>query len=289
MEGRLDQKPDHLRQGPLHDPHDHSLRESAAHAHAPTYTRAPETAHAAESAHAPERLLPDGREPGFGRYTIDDHPIEEAARTGKPVVSVYRPAGMAVVLGRGSRPDREIDLRACRHDRIPLLRRLGGGCAVLLDPGNLIVSAALPLPGLGMIKRATDRLTDWMIAGLDRAGYPGVTSDGFSDLVLTDRKIGGSCIYRRKGLYFYTTTLLFAPNLEAVDRYLKHPPREPEYRRGRSHREFMGSLLAAAPPAVARTGFAQNPAAAGSRAPDPDLLERSLPRLAIDSSGIDFA
>jgi hypothetical protein len=27
-----------------------------------------------------------------------------------------------------------------------------------------------------------------------------------------------------------------------VDRYLQHPPREPGYRQGRPHTEFMGSL-----------------------------------------------
>ena len=27
-----------------------------------------------------------------------------------------------------------------------------------------------------------------------------------------------------------------------MERYLQHPPREPDYRRGRSHRDFMGDL-----------------------------------------------
>ncbi len=32
------------------------------------------------------------------------------------------------------------------------------------------------------------------------------------------------------------------PDLDLVDRYLLYPPREPDYRYGRSHRKFMGSL-----------------------------------------------
>ena len=70
---------------------------------------------------------------------------------------------------------------------------------------------------------------------------------GVSDLVIgaagaRDRKIGGACIYRTRGLLYYSTTLLVGPDLDLVERYLPHPPREPEYREGRGHREFMGSL-----------------------------------------------
>ena len=33
-----------------------------------------------------------------------------------------------------------------------------------------------------------------------------------------------------------------APDLRLIDRYLNHPPREPDYRRGRTHAAFMGGL-----------------------------------------------
>jgi lipoate-protein ligase A len=45
---------------------------------------------------------------------------------------------------------------------------------------------------------------------------------------------------------YYSASLLVKPDVSLVERYLRHPPREPEYRRGRSHREFMGALGAAA-------------------------------------------
>jgi hypothetical protein len=37
---------------------------------------------------------------------------------------------------------------------------------------------------------------------------------------------------------------LIDPDLDLIDRYLLYPPREPDYRSGRSHRRFMGSLKA---------------------------------------------
>ena len=63
------------------------------------------------------------------------------------------------------------------------------------------------------------------------------------DLVQGDRKISGSCVYRSLGLVFYSATLLVDPDLDLVERYLTPPPRQPAYRRGRAHRDFMGRLV----------------------------------------------
>ena len=151
----------------------------------------------------------------FPRYEFDEPVIDRASRLKVPVVAMHQPPATIVVMGRGSRPDREIFLGHCRDDDVPVMHRRGGGCAVVLDPGSLIVSVAVPLPGLGDIKAATGRLTEWMITGLSRAGYPGVSSDGFSDLVWSGRKIGGSCIYRRKGLIHYTTIIISIATIRA--------------------------------------------------------------------------
>jgi lipoate-protein ligase A len=69
-----------------------------------------------------------------------------------------------------------------------------------------------------------------------------VTQRGVSDLALGDRKLGGSCLRRERGLAHYTTTLLVDPDLALLDRYLQHPPREPDYRAGRTHRDFVTTL-----------------------------------------------
>ena len=120
---------------------------------------------------------------------------------------------------------------------------------MVLDPGNVIVSVALPLPGISGIKSAFGSISDWLIAALAEYGLPDVRQRGVSDLAIPapghlDLKIGGSCIYRTRGLLYYSTTLLVDPDLDLVDRYLPYPPREPDYRSGRSHRQFMGSLKA---------------------------------------------
>ncbi len=173
----------------------------------------------------------------------DDEPLLEATLAdGQPRLRVYQFPGTAVVLGRGSKPELELELEACREDRVPLVRRRGGGCAVVLDPGNLIVGVALRVPGIGRNLEHFERLTGWLAAALARLGLPGVRREGHSDLVLEDRKVGGGCIYRGRELLYYSTTLLMSPRPELMERYLRHPPREPEYRRGRRHAEFVGAL-----------------------------------------------
>jgi lipoate-protein ligase A len=182
------------------------------------------------------------------RWDRDDALLAAARAEGRSRCAAYRCSRVEVVLGRGGRPEVELNLDQVRRDAVPVLRRSGGGCAVVLDPGNLVVSVVQVLPGVGGITAAFQRLSDWLIGVLDHAGAPGVRQRGVSDLALGDRKVGGSCIYRTRGLLYYSATLLIAPDIGLVERYLRHPPREPAYRRGRRHRDFMGTLPADAAP-----------------------------------------
>ena len=175
-----------------------------------------------------------------------------------PRVAVYRWGAVAVVIGRGGRQVLELHRAAVARDGVPLYRRPGGGCAVVLDPGNLVVSLGLPLEGIGGITSAFAAISAWLGGLLADCAVPGVEQRGVSDLVQGDRKVGGSCIWRTRGLLYYSTTLLVTPDLDLVERYLPHPPREPDYRQGRAHRNFMAGLRA-------RGG-----------APDPDGLAADL-------------
>ena len=175
-------------------------------------------------------------------YSFDDYIIEQSRNDRKPRLEIYRAPTTAVVLGKGSKPEVELNLEACARDEIPILKRHGGGCAVVIDPGNVIVSLVLPTEGITGSRMYFDRISKWLIGKLADVGIADVYQDGISDLVMDDRKIGGSSIQRSKDHLYYSSTLLVEPRLDLIDKYLKHPPREPEYRRGRSHREFLGRL-----------------------------------------------
>lgn len=203
-------------------------------------------------------------------YDHDDDLIALTREEGTSRVRVYGQEGVAVVIGRGGKQDLELVREHLVADGVPLFRRSGGGCSVVLDPGNLIISLGLPLPGVGKISSSFDAISSWLCESLAAAGLPGVQQRGVSDLTLADRKIGGSCIYRTKGVLYYSTTLLVDHDPDLVERYLQHPPREPEYRRGRDHRRFMTSLAA--------VGLPADPAVWQERLDG--LLRDRLPRLA---------
>jgi lipoate---protein ligase len=171
-------------------------------------------------------------------YDFDEELIASVAGSAKLQIRIPE---LCVVLGRGGK-EIEINRKIIEADEVPIYRRRGGGCAVVIDPGNLIISLVAPMPGVGGVTTAFRKITDWMIDGLAKAGCPDVTWDGTSDLVLNNKKIGGSCIWRTKGIVYYSTTLLVNPDFDLINKYLPHPPREPEYRAGRGHLDFLDKL-----------------------------------------------
>jgi len=175
-------------------------------------------------------------------YEFDNKMIAQTRGDNTPRVRVYAFKEVAVVIGRGGHQDLELHQENIAADGVPLYKRAGGGCSVVLDPGNVIVSLALPLQGIGGITRAFNGISDWLIAALATCGVKGVMQNGVSDLVLSELKIGGACLHRSRGYLYYCATLLCEQNMQLVDRYLQYPPREPEYRQGRTHSAFMGSL-----------------------------------------------
>ena len=183
----------------------------------------------------------------IGRYDADDALLAAVRADGVTRLAVTRPAGPLVVLGAGSKPERELLLDAIAADVVPVVRRAGGGCSVVLDPGNVVVSIVLPSEGLPGIRTAFDWISGFVIEGLARVGLPGVTCAGISDLALDGRKIAGACVYTDRAIVYYAVTLLADPRLDLLPRYLQHPPREPEYRRSRGHLEFVRALAAVDP------------------------------------------
>ena len=108
-------------------------------------------------------------------YPYDERLIQDTRKDHLPRVAVYRPEEVMVVVGQGSRLEREVNLDAVRRDGVPLYRRRGGGCAVVLDPGNLVVSTAAWLPGRPRIHTWFEELSRWVREGLSEVGVGGVS------------------------------------------------------------------------------------------------------------------
>ena len=194
------------------------------------------------ASHPPPPAVARSGEVPIGRYDHDDDLLAATREDGRARGRVYQPQAVSVVLGQGSKPGVEVLADACRDDGVPVLRRAGGGCAVVLDPGNVVVTAAFPAAvGLG-IHRTFALLSDWLLGALAGLGLRDLHREGVSDLAYGDRKVGGACLYLPRRVMLYSVTLLCEPEVDLMERYLAHPPREPAYRRGRRHRDFVGRL-----------------------------------------------
>jgi lipoate-protein ligase A len=74
------------------------------------------------------------------------------------------------------------------------------------------------------------------------AGALGVQRRGLSDLALGDRKISGNSQRRGRRALLHHGTILYNFDIDCIGRFLKEPDRQPSYRSGRRHSDFMANL-----------------------------------------------
>jgi lipoate-protein ligase A len=161
-----------------------------------------------------------------------------------PAVYTYMQETTEVVHGPSCRPEAEIRLDACARDKVGIAARRGGGGTVVLSPGTAVIVLVGERRRDEDIRRLFSRIHAPIIEVLGSSlGLP-VEECGLSDLAVGGRKILGSSLYlsRRPSLFFYQASLLVSCDLGLLDRYLEHPPKEPDYRRGRGHRDFCTTL-----------------------------------------------
>lgn len=172
-----------------------------------------------------------------------------------PQVRALPATEVAVVLPRSREPQREVFLKACERDHVPVVRRPSGGGAVVLGPGVVTVSALAPLSGPRNTSQLFVRFCDLVSRALQRLDVPTLQLRGVSDLCLGDRKVVGSSLRLLLNSVLFQASVLVDADLLLLERYLPFPSRAPDYRQGRPHREFVTTLAQAgfpiAPEAVA--------------------------------------
>lgn len=155
---------------------------------------------------------------------------------------VWQPQATSIVIGHGSNIDRALHLDNVALDNIPVYKRPSGGESVLLSPRTLVVSLLKAKNGIKNAKKYFQYFNETIIHALESLGIRGLSLRGISDIALGEQKILGSAIYQDKDRLFYHGVLNAAESPLLIEKYLKHPQREPDWRRGRSHRDFVTSL-----------------------------------------------
>jgi lipoate-protein ligase A len=187
----------------------------------------------------------------FGLSAVEELACEEAllqaldAGERGEFLRIWEFESPVVVLGRASRREREANVPACVAHGVPILRRCSGGTAIVGGPGCLMYTIGLSLrdrPSLRSVEAAHSFALDPLNAALARR-LEGVTRQGICDIAWNDRKISGNCLRMLKEAILYHGTLLYGLAPERIETYLNSdPPRQPEYRRGRTHEAFVATL-----------------------------------------------
>lgn len=161
-----------------------------------------------------------------------------------PFIWLWEPERTEAVLGAGT-PETDVDLARCAAEGVPVYRRRGGGGAVVLAPGCLVITAAYEASRRRFATQWIGPVAEAIARALRSLGLSGVAVRGMGDVAIGDLKVLGSSLYANRQVALYQGSLLVDPDLDRIARYLPHPTREPDYRRGRSHAEFMTSLVRA--------------------------------------------
>jgi lipoate-protein ligase A len=175
---------------------------------------------------------------------LDEAILLQAESSGGEVLRVWEYERPVVVLGAGCRVADDVHEANCVADEVPILRRSSGGGTVLWGRGCLLYSVVLDYersPLLNEIGSSYAFILGQIIAALSEV-VPGLERAGTSDLAVGERKCSGSAQQRKRRHLLHHGTLLYDFELTQVSRYLRPPPRQPEYRAGREHMAFLCNL-----------------------------------------------
>lgn len=160
------------------------------------------------------------------------------------VLRVWEFTNPVVVAGRSSRIRDEIDVDYCRSMEIPILRRCTGGASVVAGPGCLMYSVVLDLDchdGLRKIDAAHQYVMGRVLAAVQQQ-VPSATLQGICDLTWRDCKCSGNSLRVTRDRILYHGTILYDFDLTMLSRCLLKAPRQPDYRAGRDHADFVTNV-----------------------------------------------
>ncbi|HTV43581.1 MAG TPA: lipoate--protein ligase family protein [Candidatus Sulfotelmatobacter sp.] len=171
---------------------------------------------------------------------------------GNGILRFWQSTETFVVVGYANKIQAEVNVARCEADRIPIFRRCSGGGTVLQGAGCLnyaLILQITPNSALSEISSANKYIMDrnreaiQSIAG----GSLSIMVQGHTDLAVRGssavfRKFSGNSQRRHKAFLLFHGTYLLNFDLELVERYLKFPSRQPDYRADRGHGQFLMNL-----------------------------------------------
>jgi lipoate-protein ligase A len=178
-----------------------------------------------------------------------DEALLDAAEAGESgeVLRFWESQEMFVVVGYANKVAVEANTEECERDGIAIYRRCSGGGTVLQGRGCLNYSLILRITSDGPMQNITTANRFIMerngAAVAEACGHKNkIEVCGHTDLAFDGRKFSGNAQRRRKHYLLFHGTFLLNFDLSLVEKYLRMPSKQPDYREGRKHEEFITNI-----------------------------------------------
>ena len=162
----------------------------------------------------------------------------DAAQTPKPK------AAEAIVLGISGKVAEMVEAERAAQAEVPVIKRFTGGGTIVCDADTLFASFIIGEGVLPQVQPYPDPILQWT-GGVYADALAACGATGFSvnanDYCIGQLKFGGNAQAISGKRWLHHTSLLWRFEPERMG-LLKMPPRQPEYRRGRAHGDFVRGL-----------------------------------------------
>ena len=175
----------------------------------------------------------------------DEALLDRAEAGGDEVLRFWESPQYFAVVGYANQVATEVNVAACEAASIPVLRRCSGGGTVLQGPGCLNYALVLQIiedGPMGTIGSANWSVMERNRTALETLLQRPVEVKGHTDLVVDGLKFSGNSQRRRKHFLLFHGTFLLNCDLSLISRYLPMPSKQPDYRKARSHADFLTNL-----------------------------------------------
>lgn len=176
--------------------------------------------------------------------TLTEYDLPDAFlfREGTAGILVWQPQETVIVLGQSNSIETSLHTETVAADGIRVTKRPSGGETVILTPATIAFTVARHFPVMIHFRDFFRMVNNAVIEGLGEMGVSELGSKGISDITIGNRKILGSSMRKVESKLVYHAVLNMAEDPALFSKYLRHPRREPDYRAGRRHDEFVTSI-----------------------------------------------
>jgi lipoate-protein ligase A len=152
------------------------------------------------------------------------------------------PDNIYLILGQSNKIESSINQIQAEEDKIIVYKRPSGGETVILTTNTLVLATKIKEEKFQNPDIYFKNANNKIISILEKNGVKNLYQKGISDISINDKKILGSSIYRSKGYVYYHAVLNVCESTDLMEKYILHPSKQPDYRKNRSHKNFVTSL-----------------------------------------------